>query len=153
MITQHIILSLMTLSPDVCEVVARETQTPTICQPHLEGTAPTLDEDICCAGGQCYALGSGCGSTETQYYCALGTIDVTGEATCYWEVPNACDAQHYTCEQTINPPPSEEKVCCPASEDVCWPFESPSQCDVGDVFICLNGVTNTDGTVTCFEGI
>jgi hypothetical protein len=33
---------------------------------------------------------------------------------------------------------------------VCWPIEGTNDCEGGEILWCDEGVSNEDGTVTCF---
>ncbi|NJK32368.1 MAG: hypothetical protein HC927_08140 [Deltaproteobacteria bacterium] len=122
----------------------RITGYPTICEPHRFG-APVYGKTICCAGGSCFPSTGGCQDGEQLFDCRLGEVDATGQAHCYFEVLDYCDV--HTC------PPGggggwEDDICC--VDDVCVPLPGWAECD-GDIWFCLDGVSNEDGTVTCFE--
>ena len=134
---------------DLCDVVYRTTGTPVLCQPHRY-SAPVLDAEVCCAGKSCFraTAGQGCEDGESRYYCELGEVRSTGEVSCFFEVPDFCEA--FSCPQGYQAPPLETYMCC--NNGVCWTILSGSNgCELGDIYWCYSGVTNEDGTVTCFD--
>lgn len=134
----------MTGTTDLCDVVNPTTEIPTICEAALEGAPPTLDEDVCCVGSSCTVTSSTCQRGESLYHCQLGTVDPTGAVTCFFEVPDYCLV--FTCDSMVSPPALEEPICCEAG--TCWPGDSDCE---GDLYWCLSGVSNVDGTVTCLD--
>ena len=40
-------------------------------------------------------------------------------------------------------------MCC--NQGVCWHLWDDDDCELADVYWCSEGVTNIDGTVTCFD--
>jgi hypothetical protein len=134
--------------PDVCDVVYRDTGRPIICEPHREG-APVYDSTVCCDGQTCIAAQDGyCGGDRERFYCELGEAWATGEVSCYFEVPDYCDV--FPCAPGFQPQPVSISMCCNAG--VCWTlYGDANDCELGDIYFCHDGVTNEDGTVTCFD--
>lgn len=153
-IASQILIATLTTTPatdgvrDVCDIVDRRTGTPTICKPYKQG-APVFDANVCCAGSTCFPSTSGqCQSGESLCYCGLGEQKPTGEVVCYFEVPNYCDV--HPCGTSVTPAPQEGSICC--NEGICWEDQTGSNnCEVDDIYWCSNGVSNPDGTITCFD--
>ena len=95
---------------------------------------------------------------------AVPCIDATGEI--FWArgecpsgstpVPNACDHGHCVeCPPEGCPETTESLMCCPpwsGEDDDCFQIiETTNECPPGhDVFYCQYGISNPDGTETCF---
>lgn len=137
-------------APDLCDAVHPKTGTPTRCEAHPEG-APVYDGVVCCNGEVCFEQDSrGCLEDEQPYFCELGDVGVAGLVTCYFEVPSYCDV--YPCEQappTVQTVPQSNGMCCNAG--ICWTIWNASECELQDIYWCDDGVSNEDGTVTCFD--
>jgi hypothetical protein len=132
---------------DLCDVVHRETEAPTICQPHEEG-APVFDANVCCAGRSCFKTTAGCQTGESLYYCELGEASATGEVSCYFEVQSYCDV--HPCVVEYVPFPQKGSICC--SQGICWDHVIGSDsCELNDIYFCGSVVCNADGTVTCID--
>ena len=68
--------------------------------------------------------------------------------SCYFEVPDECDL--FPCEPGFSPFPQANDMCC--YEGICWhTWPGANDCEPWDVYWCYHGVTNQDGTVTCFD--
>ncbi len=148
LITTLTTVPVVTTVDDLCDVVHRTTGTPTVCKPHAAGV-PKYDANVCCAGSVCFPESAGsCVGLESLYYCALGELTPTGEVDCYFEVPNYCDV--HPCTTMVSPPAWEDVTCC--NQGICWPHqEGAGTCEPQDIYYCKDGVSNPDGTVTCFE--
>jgi hypothetical protein len=154
-ITTQILLTLFaTLTPteaevtDLCDVVHSDTSTPIRCQPHSEG-APRYGNTVCCDTQACFEAPEGyCLDDEKPFYCELGEVDTSGEVSCYFEVPDYCDV--FSCVPGFQSLPQANPMCC--YEGICWNiFGDGYDCEIQDIYWCNDGVTNDDGTVTCFD--
>jgi hypothetical protein len=68
--------------------------------------------------------------------------------SCYFEVPDYCDV--FPCAPGFQTWPQANLMCCHAGD--CWNHDDgANDCEVEDVYWCGDGVTNQDGTVTCFD--
>ncbi|MCA9697766.1 MAG: hypothetical protein KC431_09605 [Myxococcales bacterium] len=119
--------------------------------------APVLDSDVCCTidqdGAHCSLPDdSGRCALGFKMYCEHGAVS-GGGVTCMQPFPSACD--HGLCKDSLNVQPQgvEQLVCC--GEQGCEPISGMQAlaCEaMGAVFFwCDYGVTNTDGTVECFD--
>ena len=133
---------------NVCDVVNPTTGTPSLCEPHPEG-APVYDNAVCCDSELCYEPAErGCLEDESPYYCERGDVGASGVVTCYFEVPSYCEV--FPCEPGIQAPPLDNPMCCHGG--ICWNiFGDSYDCEIQDIYWCDDGVTNSDGTVTCFD--
>jgi hypothetical protein len=133
---------------DVCNLVHTNTGTPVLCEPHPDG-APRYDGTVCCNGDTCIKGDAGtCLADRKPYYCELGQLWASGEVSCYFEVPAYCDV--FPCAPSFQTWPQANDMCCHDGE--CWtPNTELSDCEIEDIYWCDDGVTNQDGTVTCFD--
>jgi len=135
---------------DLCDLVDPKTGTPTMCEAHPEG-APRYDEVACCDDALCFERDArGCLDGEQPYYCELGDVGATGIVSCYFEVPSYCEL--FACSQApagYQAMPEANGMCCNAG--ICWTLWDANDCELQDIYWCYSGVTNEDGTVTCFD--
>jgi hypothetical protein len=133
---------------ELCDLVYPDTGRPIWCEAHPDG-APRFDNTVCCDASGCVAAQrSGCAKGRTPYHCDLGEVWVGGVVSCYFEVPQYCDV--FPCAPGFQTWPQANEMCCHAGE--CWntdPFAN--DCEIDDIYWCDDGVTNEDGTVTCFD--
>ena len=135
--------------PDLCDIAYTDTGRPIFCEPHRDG-APVYDDTVCCDGHSCIPSRQGSCAVETRapYYCELGEVKATGEVSCYFEVPDYCEA--FPCAPGFQSHPQRAFMCCNAG--ICWnTFTDSNDCEPKDIFWCQDGVTNPDGTMTCFD--
>ena len=124
---------------------------------HCEWTgpdAPVLDSEVCCELDE---SGAACSLPDTRgqcsfgerYWCEYGEATALGGVVCYQPLPDACEAGHCV-EAPTEPPTGEpiEAMCCGAGG--CLPIEWGDDCE-GQFVACLWGISNTDGTVECFD--
>lgn len=137
---------------DLCDITNPKIDRPLYCQPHHEG-APEWEGAVCCDSESCVqadALGA-CAAGRKAYFCELGELMADNTVSCYFEVPNHCDV--FQCEP--RPPgfsaePQANTMCC--SQGWCWGIShTEGDCEEGDITWCSDGVTNDNGTVTCFD--
>ena len=133
---------------DLCDIVYTDTGRPVFCEPHPDG-APRWDKAVCCNDAGCVASRSGsCSTGRKAYYCELGEVWASGEVSCYFEVPDYCDV--FPCAPGFQTWPQAAGMCC--NEGVCWNSDgSSNDCEMDDIYWCNDGVSNQDGTVTCFD--
>lgn len=164
------ILSTLAAAPDLCGALHLDADGspyvdalgqvfPRYCEPSGPDV-PRLDEELCCeideaADAAVCDLPDLLGRCVTgeRFYCEFGEVTEDG-AGCYQPYVDACDLD--LCLSYSGPPPENadaELLCCttqgcePLSADMAWVCA-----DVGGyVALCLDGVTNEDGTVTCFH--
>ena len=133
---------------DLCDVVYEDTGRPILCEPHPDG-APEYEDTVCCNGKSCKPANDGTCPTELDaYFCELGQLRADGYVSCYFEVPDYCDL--FPCEPGFSPFPQANGMCC--HEGICWSSDpGDNDCEPWDLYWCSDGVTNADGTVTCFN--
>jgi len=145
-------------SPDRCATLGSDGY-PALCEPIAEDLAWYWDGEVCCDAAGCELLTTRACATGTQTYsCEYATVDVFGNATCQFVVPRYCELNQ-DCRSTAELPetlppqytwgPFESAICCFNTGD-CYPPEG-GPCG-GFLTWCDNGVSNSDGTVTCFDG-
>lgn len=115
--------------------------------------APLLDADVCLdAAGQVRLKGSTpCAAGAVPFHARYGEIyePLAQLVVAYIPLESACSQG--LCAQLpdgASPPEesTEEVICCIGA--ICWPGLT---CE-GTLFWCNDGVSNEDGTVTCFDG-
>ena len=135
--------------PNVCDSTNPDTGTPILCDPY-HAEAPVWDDTVCCDNNNCTvpnALGQ-CPADRKARYCEFGEQWADNSVSCYFVVPNVCDV--FPCEPGFNPWPEQNTMCC--YEGICWHlWADDNDCEVWDIYWCSDGVTNQDGTVTCFD--
>jgi hypothetical protein len=148
LITLFATLTTSSQPSDLCDIVYTDTGRPIFCEPHPDG-APRWDKAVCCNDTGCVASRSGtCSTGRKAYYCELGELLASGQVSCYFEVPNYCDV--FPCAPGFQTWPQANEMCCPDGGD-CWTVDDLTDCEIGDLYWCGDGVTNSDGTVTCFD--
>jgi hypothetical protein len=129
---------------------------PSVCEYIDENEAPWVNTNVCLySNGDIFYKGSGsCPSGSSPYYVGYGEIinEISGEMVAYIPVGDACEQPGICVE---GPPPSgaeSQLICCDAW-GACFPLSQVLCTNRGDQpYICYNGVSNVDGSVTCFEG-
>jgi hypothetical protein len=94
--------------------------------------------------------GATCTTGSWPYALKYGVVDpLTGIVTGFVPLADACSRPGLCSPGYLAPPTTwEEFMCC--VDGVCWHFVSGGYCE-GELLSCLNGVTNEDGTVECFD--
>lgn len=113
--------------------------------------APLLDMDVCLdLSGQVMLKGStACSAGSVPFHARYGEVydAVLGLVVAYTPLADACTVPGL-CETVpgdfAGDMEEEEAICCIGS--ICWPG---SDCG-GTLLWCHDGVSNEDGTVTCF---
>ncbi len=98
--------------------------------------------------------GGSCPDGSWPYYVEAGEVvdPITNEVAAYIPLDDACD-QPGLCVEGPPPPGAQEfPMCCTgiaSGEETCV---SGASCG-GQLYFCIDGVSNEDGTVTCFDQI
>jgi len=113
--------------------------------------APVLAADVCWSRttGVATLRGSqGCPTGSWPYSVKYGDVDPsTGTVTAYVPLDDACTHPGICQPAELAPPnTTTAPMCCIGG--TCHPYDG--QCN-GEVLLCDNGVTNEDGTVSCFD--
>lgn len=150
--TLLLVPSVAQAAPDLCDSVPSECE-------YTGPNAPLLEEAVCYdrnATPTVTLKGIGaCATGSTEYFVQHGEVvsPTTGEVTGYVPLDWACDTPGL-CDS--NPPAGTESeaICCEnGGGGDCWPATEVLCNSPGDILVmCEDGVTNQDGTVTCFEG-
>jgi hypothetical protein len=131
--------------PDLCAELDR-VGNPARCRAVGPDMAPWWDGEVCCDGDRCTEpTSTGCARTASLYWCASAILYRDGSLDCVYEVPGYCEV--FPCPRPITAPPLEHAVCC--HESGCYDHEG-GLCGGLEVW-CGKGVTNDDGTISCFD--
>lgn len=117
--------------------------------------APVLRADVCLstAGGITLKGTAPCASGQYPYYVEHGEVvdPQTGEIAAYIPLDNAC-SQPGRCVDGPGPGVTEEyPMCCFVNSSGVEVCVDGTGCG-GTLWFCYDGVSNPDGTVTCFAG-
>lgn len=125
------------------------TSIPSACE-HTGPDAPRLNADVCWGRGTGIQLmtGSSCPSGTWPYHLNYGAVvsPTTNQVIAYAPLNNACAVPGTCVEWTPHTGGWESTICCEWYNQ-CY---EGVECD-GVLFWCFDGVSNWDGTVTCFE--
>lgn len=153
-----ILAATLSLAPAAASATYRDlcASVPAACE-YTGPDAPALGADVCWSTSTGVRLkGTGaCPSGAWPYYLAYGEIvdPVTGAIAAYVPLDWAC-SHPGICEEGDPPTssdPQEQTLCCEFG--FCVPVtEVPCDSQNSILVFCFDGVTNTDGSVTCFEG-
>lgn len=161
------VLSLFATSPDLCEIPLLDADgapyTDAIGQAlsrYCEWSGPNvpmLDHEVCCqfdADGAACALPDergGC-AAGSPYYCEHGEVFGTG-VVCYQTFKDACELGWCVDMPELPPPVQAHMMCC--NDGACQEVSVQELVDCfdneGTILHCDDGVSNADGTVTCFD--
>jgi hypothetical protein len=120
--------------------------------------APVLDANVCCTidgdGAACSMPNSrGSCSTGSKWYCEYGKKLTGGGVVCYQPFPSACDHGFCVAAPELPPPVLADLACCNAG--MCQPIMAGQTWDCegngGTVLWCHDGMSNADGSITCFD--
>jgi hypothetical protein len=136
---------------------------PEACDPIHDLVAPPLNAAVCytSAGSITLKGASECPTGSWAYYLESGEVTdpVTNAVAAYLPLENACNKPGYCLDGPPAPDAQEYPICCTSpsgtsgsGDETCvnWDGSSSTPC-AGSLWICLDGVTNMDGTVECFE--
>ncbi len=147
-----VVLALGLAGPQLASAAYRDfcTSVPSAC--HYTGPdAPVLAANVCWSKstGIATVMSGGCPTGSWPYFVKYGIVDVFGVVTAFIPLDDAC-SRPGICQPGYLAPPStnEAPICCP---DDCWPADSPACVGQDEFLFCDDGVSNEDGTVTCFE--
>lgn len=116
--------------------------------------APRLDIDVCLgAQGELTVKTGDCSAGAYPYHLSFGeVIDASiGTVVAYEPLNLACDRPGVCIDDPPPPGASEFPICC--EWGLCVPLgDVPCNSLNSFAYLCDSGVTNEDGTVTCFEG-
>lgn len=126
--------------PSLCGTV------PAVCD-YAGPTAPRLLSDVCLSSTGVVTLKTGsCASGSTAYFVERGEVNPSsGHVDAYIALADACDTAGTCIEYAPHSGAWASVICC-ITADECYPG---SNCG-GVLKWCEDGVSNLDGTVTCF---
>jgi hypothetical protein len=135
---------------------------PLACKPVLDSLAPLLGADVCYseASGVTLKGASACPTGTWAYFLAYGEITdpVTNTIAAYLPLENACNKPDLCLDGPPPPDAQEYPICCTSpsgtsgsGDETCVNWDG-SSCG-GTLWFCDDGVTNNDGTVTCFSAV
>lgn len=114
--------------------------------------SPLLRADVCWDGSQATLKSGECPSDSRAYHLDYGEVlDPTlGLVQGYIPLDWACDQPGICVDEPVPPQAAMIPICCDDGE--CFPMGDDG-CPQGSAkLLCASGVSNTDGTITCFEG-
>jgi hypothetical protein len=162
------LLNLFATSPDLCAVPYLD-MTGAPCTDSIGQTlsrycewtgpdAPVLGKDVCCVtdseSATCWMPDArgGCGS-GSKWSCEHGEQLADGRVVCYQSFPSACDFGLCVHAPDVPPTVVADLICCMGES--CTEIEKEGILDCldneGFVTWCSDGMSNVDGTVTCFD--
>lgn len=126
------------------------TSVPSACEYVPDDSVPVLDADVCFGSAIGIRL-KGTGSCPTgswPYYVYYGEVTnpLTNAVDAFIPLENACEVPGLCAEYVEHTGGQSAPMCCD-EEYTCWPN---SGCG-GSLWWCHDGVSNLDGTVTCFH--
>jgi hypothetical protein len=135
---------------------------PEACEPILDTLAPPLNAAVCYSSAGLITLkgASECPTGSWAYYLESGEVTdpVANAVAAYLPLENACNKPGYCLDGPPPPDAQEHPICCTspsgqsgAGDETCVNWEGGS-C-AGSIWFCRDGVTNADGTVTCFNAV
>ncbi len=125
---------------------------PSACE-YTGPEAPLLEAVVCWSRSTSTTrlrTGESCPTGAWPYLVKYGFVDpLTLDVTGYLPLDDAC-SRPGLCQPGILAPNTTtiDVICCLYGS--CWPAEGDF-CYGGELLFCLDGVSNEDGTVTCFE--
>lgn len=131
---------------DLCSSVPGECE-------YTGPNAPVLAANVCWSRTTSTALlmsGATCPTGSWPYTVKYGVVDpLTATVTGFVPLDDACSRPGLCSPGYLAPPNTwTEPMCC--TNGACWPLDAEQGCG-GEILLCLNGVTNDDGTVECFD--
>lgn len=131
---------------DLCSSVPSECE-------YTGPDAPVLAANVCWSRTTLTTrlmTGGTCPSGSWPYSVKYGVVDpLTGIVTGLVPLDYVCSRPGLCSPGYLAPPTTwEEPMCCGNGE--CWPYDLGGYCE-GEILLCINGVTNEDGTVECFD--
>lgn len=130
---------------DLCSSVLGECE-------YTGPVAPVLAANVCWSRTTSNATlmtGATCPSGSWPYFVKYGVVDPLSQiVTGFVPLNDSCSLGVCLPAEFAPPNTTTAPICC--VDGVCWPFASPN-CEGMDLSFCMDGVSNEDGTVTCFE--
>lgn len=131
---------------DLCSSVPSECE-------YTGPDAPVLVANVCWdrASGITRLMSGVCPTGSYPYTVKYGLVDpLTLIVTAFVPLDDACSRPGLCSPGYLAPENtwSAAAMCC--IDGTCWPHTNLAPCG-GDILICLEGVTNEDGTVECFD--
>jgi hypothetical protein len=130
---------------DLCSSVPGECEYASL-------SAPVLAANVCWSRTTSTArlmTGATCPTGSFAFFVKYGVVDPLSQVvTGFVPLEDAC-SRPGLCQPSYLAPPTTwaAAMCC--VDGTCWPADGLS-CS-GELLLCSNGVTNEDGTVTCFD--
>ena len=119
--------------------------------------APVLDAEVCCNieadTASCWLPNrEGNCKMGSKWYCEHGEELASG-VVCYRPYPDACELGYCVQTPTLPPEVQEDLLCC--NPGACQGIAPADMMDCeglgGTITWCHDGMSNVDGTVTCFD--
>ncbi len=132
---------------DLCSSV------PSACE-YTGPSAPILAVDVCwsrATSTSTLMTGATCPTGSWPYSVKYGLVDpLSLVVTSFVPLEDACSRPGLCSPGYLAPPNTwtAAAMCC--IDGTCWPQVGLGGC-AGEILICLDGVTNEDGTVECFD--
>ena len=137
----------VTSIPDRCAELDRYGD-PARCLAVGPDMAPWWDGEVCCDDERCVEpTSTGCVRGTSRFWCESAILYQDGHLDCVYEVPSYCEVFPCRVAVELTMPPLEHAVCC--HDTGCYDHEG-GLCGGTEVW-CGKGVTNDDGTITCFD--
>lgn len=143
----------LTLLPSSAQATYRYlcTSVPSACEyVPASGSVPTLAADVCFSSSAGIKLKgtAACPSGTWPYFVDYGEVidPITNAVEAYIPLDDACDVAGLCVQYVPHSGGQSAPMCCD-EEYTCYPT---SGCG-GSLWWCHDGVSNSDGTVTCFH--
>jgi hypothetical protein len=135
---------------------------PGACESILDTLAPPLNAVVCYSSKGSITLkgASECPSGSWAYYLESGEVTdpLTNTVAAYLPLESACNKPDLCLDGPPPPDAQEMPICCTSpsgtsgsGDETCVNWDGGT-CD-GSIWFCIDGVTNNDGTVTCFDAV
>jgi hypothetical protein len=129
------------------------TSNPGACQ-YSGPAAPALAADVCHGPAGTWLMGQACPTGTWPYFLRYGELldPITNELAAYIPLDDACDNPGLCLDAPPPPDAQPYPMCCTGTmsggDSTC--VSGTHNCP-GTVWYCHDGVSNDDGTVTCFN--
>ena len=95
--------------------------------------------------------GASCPTGSWPYFAKYGVVEpLTMHVTAFLPLDDACSRPGLCLPGSFAPQSTASAAMC-CYDNVCWPAVGVDACQGGELLFCSNGVSNEDGTVTCFD--
>ena len=144
-------LSFVALIPSDAHATYRYlcTSVPSACEYVPNVNVPVLNANVCYSSTGLKLKGTAsCPTGSWPYYVDYGEVvnPITNAVEAYIPLDNACDVAGLCLEYAPHSGGQSAPMCCD-EEYTCYPTTGCG----GTIWWCHDGVTNVDGTVTCFH--